>query len=88
MKENTISLDTGQQILEQLIQINGRLSQQKRDADTLSAKDIEQQYNINYARVLKYFNDPRLNVMDDIKPKLVMRCEWERYLKKIYNIKE
>lgn len=88
MKEYVTTIDTGQQILEQLKSINEKLSQSKRDTDTLSAKDIEQQYNINYARVLKCFNDPRLNVMDDIKPKLVMRCEWERYLKKIYNIKE
>ena len=79
--ENTIK-----EVLSELKKISQQIENQKRDNDLLSAKDIAKQYNMSYVHVLDLFKDSHLNIIDDTKTKLVFRCEWERFLKKKYQV--
>jgi len=71
--------DILKEILEELRIKNNR--PERNPNDFLTAREISEQYNINYVRVLKQFQDKRLKVYVGTKEHRVFRQDYENYLR-------
>lgn len=71
--------DLLKEILEELRIKNNR--PERNPNDLLTAKEVSEQYNMNYVKVLQQFKDKRMKVYTGTKEYRVFRQDYEDYLR-------